>query len=74
MGGGVKKIPALLHMNCSEVVKSRSGRGFELTCIHRKCRHSCPGTPRLGAGPLFLSLKRKIKRGDMSDLHMKCGR
>jgi len=33
-----------------------------LTCIHKMCRHSCPGTPRLGEGPLFLSLLEKMKR------------
>lgn len=37
-----------------------------LTCIHKMCHHSCPGTPRLGEGPLFLSLLTKW-REDMSD-------
>lgn len=30
-----------------------------LTCIHRMCRHSCPATPRLGEGLLFLLLLTK---------------
>lgn len=39
-----------------------------LTCIHRMCRHLCPGTPRLGEGPLFLLLLAKW-REDISDFH-----
>lgn len=38
-----------------------------LTCIHKMCHHSCPGTPRLGEGPLFLLLLTKWE--DISDFH-----
>jgi len=44
------------------------GRGgvLRLTCIHRMCRHSCPGTLRLGEGLLFLLLLTN-RREEISD-------
>lgn len=45
-----------------------SARRVKLTCIHKMCRHSCPGTPRLGGGPLSLLLLTKW-REDISDFH-----
>lgn len=42
--------------------------GVTLTCIHRMCHHSCPGTPHLDGGLLFpLLFKHRIE--EISDFH-----